>query len=36
MAIHSTLEIPLNRKLNELKASSDEKIDTLIKTYDQL
>jgi hypothetical protein len=26
----------LNKILNELKASSDEKLDTLIKTYDQL
>jgi hypothetical protein len=36
MTIHSTLGIPLNKILNELKASSDEKLDTLRKTYDQL
>jgi hypothetical protein len=36
MAIHSTLAIPLNKNLNELKKLSDEKCDSLIKIYDQI
>ncbi len=34
--IHSTLVIPSNKKLNELKKLNDIKHNTLIKTYDQL
>ncbi len=36
MNIHSTLEIPLNKKFNELKTLNDEKCESLIKNYDQL
>jgi hypothetical protein len=34
--IHSTLVIPLYKNLTELNALSDERRNTLIKTYDQL
>ncbi len=36
LTIHSTLAIPLNKIFNELKTLSDEKLDNLIKIYDQL
>jgi len=34
--IHFTFAIALNKNYNELETLSDEKHDTLIKTYDQL
>jgi hypothetical protein len=34
--IHFTLVIPLNKKINELKALSDEKCDSLIKIYESI
>ncbi len=36
MISHFTFGIPLNKNLKKLKTLSDERCDTLIKTYDQL